>query len=172
MNPETAVPDTVSTAVAGGSAREPVILALSGDPDAVAIAERVASRASAKLGSRVVARAASARPFASAVRAGRAFGFIVALSADVETTCLAPSELSAMAPWLLDGWEETFRQRHPAISRAQPEELEEFLLGSGRVVAILRTGSSLVGAALAGVRMDGGAMPRFDRACSGGEALP
>jgi hypothetical protein len=150
-------------------------MALAGDLDATRIAERVASRAGAVLGTTVTVRTVETLPFHSALEAARALAFVVAIPLELEATCLAPSDLVALAPWLLDGWENAQRLSHPSGSdRVAPIELERYLLGSGHVVPILRTGASLVSRpGLSGVRIDGTSVPRFGRAGWGrGAALP
>jgi hypothetical protein len=154
---------------------EPVVMVLASDRDGTRIAERIASRASPPAGDAVAVRAVEPLPFYGALSAGRALAFVLAVPLELEATCLAPSDLVAIAPWLLDGWEHAQRLAHPSGGdELEPTELEQFLLESGHVLPVLRTGASLVSReGLAGVRIDGSGTPRFRRAgWEKGTALP
>ena len=102
--------------------------------------------------------------------AGRALVFVIAIPLELEATCAAPSDLVIRAPWLLDGWDPG--RLHAGV--AEPGELERFLIESGAVVPVLRVGASIVSRpGLAGVRIDGAALPHFQRAgWIRGAALP
>lgn len=148
------------------SLREPVVMVLASDPDGTRIAERIASRASTALGTPVGAKPVEPLPFYAALGSARALVFVVAIPLELEATCLAPSELVTIAPWLLEGWDHAQRLAHPSGgSEILPSELEQFLLESKLVVPILRTGASLVSRpGLAGIRVDGDGIPHFRRA--------
>jgi hypothetical protein len=149
---------------------EAVVMALADDPDATRIAERIASRASAALGKPIATRPVGPLPFEAALSAGRALVFVIAIPLELEATCAAPSDLVIRAPWLLDGWDPG--RLHAGV--AEPGELERFLIESGAVVPVLRVGASIVSRpGLAGIRIDGAALPHFQRAgWIRGAALP
>jgi hypothetical protein len=145
-------------------------MALADDPDAVRIAERVASRASAALGKPIVVKPVGQLPFEAALSAARALVFVIAIPLELEATCGAPADLVMRAPWLLDGWDpERFQ-----AGVAEPVELERFLIESRAVVPVLRVGASMVSRpGLTGIRLDAAAFPHFRRAgWKRGAALP
>jgi hypothetical protein len=142
---------------------------LATDPDAGRIAERLASRASASGPfARTFVRTLRLDPlaFRRALERGDAAAYVFAMTTGDLVTCADPARLCALAPWIRDGFDDSWRRAHP-LGRVAPTapDLERFLLETGRVIPLLETRSSLVRPdALGGVRIDGAGVLRFEDA--------